>query len=405
MRLLFSIHLTLILFSAGNSLFADTIYFTDGKSLSGTLLRVTENQVEYMANGAAKTVDRSTIAKVVYTNGKTVVISEKSNVPNTKPTQPSEKPESVQTANVKPDTDISHSNNDNTVKIAPVLSYKSFKILGYEEIKKETPFTLRSQSKIVPGIKTGYGGFTASVFNSVPYENKGSSRSGLNRFFEADAQYYNDHAGVEIFYKKINKYILEDNSKLWTSREHHSRDDVKAYTFGADLIFATNRDYSLKAGMGQNGLQKEFFTHSFICMFSAGYVSVKSSDPFDPRSTYYEKSVLNKASYSYIYFLPGYAISLCGDNIYFSTSLFLFSLGRSMAKYNDIDGNRSQNSVMILQPAFRVSLGYESSTFFTGFSFNIRDIEAAIKLKSGAFADMNLSAEDSTAEFFAGIKF
>jgi len=62
-------------------LFADTIYFKDGKFISGKVLRVTETEVEFSTSEIPfDKQSRSNVLKIVYTNGKTVVFDETATV-------------------------------------------------------------------------------------------------------------------------------------------------------------------------------------------------------------------------------------------------------------------------------------------------------------------------------------
>jgi hypothetical protein len=381
--------------AAPSGLSADSIVFTDGTSVDGRLIRVTDTTLEYSTKeNPSMTVRRSAVRKVTYSTGKTVIISS----------------DGVKEKNGTDSAQNSVVERKRTVKetfdIAPVASYRSLKFYGNESTKDLKPFTLRPQAKIIPGIKTNFHGFGLSVFNSLPYDNNKISENGLTRFFEADGQYFDKFFGCELIYKKVNEFILEDNSKLWQQSSKHTRNDIKADYLRANLfISSSGRDYSLKNGIGNDGLPEDGFTGSIVLMLSAGYNSVKGIAPFDPRSTYYEKSILKDMKMYYLYALPGYAFSLSGYSCYASASVFLIGLGYTRSEYNDLGGTHGQKRGNLLQPACRFSAGYDSESFFAGGKFDYQSATADMNFKSPSFANMSFTAASIEWNIFAGVKF
>jgi len=60
----------------------DMIYFTDGKAVSGIVLRITETNIEYSyGNVPLVKQNRNKLQKIVYKNGKTIVFNENNTVP------------------------------------------------------------------------------------------------------------------------------------------------------------------------------------------------------------------------------------------------------------------------------------------------------------------------------------
>lgn len=381
------------------SIFADTVFFTDGHSQEGQLLKVTDTAIEYRTKeNPFLTAKKSEVSKVTYSNGKTVIIS-KTNEQTAGETVSDQK-----TALGK--TEKKDRIEKTTFDIAPILSYRSMKFYGNETIKNSKPFTLRPQAKIIPGVKANYNGFGLSLYNSFPYKNNEISAGGFSRFFEADGQYFGKSFGSELTYKKVSKYILEDDSKLWMESSKQMRSDIKANYLRANMFLSSpSRNYSLKNGIGNDGLPEEGLCGSFVLMISAGYNSVKGAAPIDPRSTYYEKSILKNMKMFYTYALPGYAASYSLYNNYVSASIFLIGTGYTRSEYNDLGGTHGQKRVNFLQPAFRFSAGHDGESFFAGGKFDYQSATADMNFKSPSFANMDFVAECFECNIYAGIKF
>ncbi len=299
------------------------------------------------------------------------------------------------------------------VKIAPLISYNSLIIKGYEYIKNRDAFILTPQAEVIPGVQFSVDNFSVSIYNSFPYKNKNEEETfdGLKKFSSVETQFYQDTAGIELYFKRESGYILHDKSKQWIPSVKKSREDIDVIAAGGNLLFSTDFVlptkvlYSFKKGMGHAASQKKDFTAAFSYMVYADYISVKSKTPFDPRSTSYDTSVLKNVEIYNAYVTPGYAFSASDGGLYFSGSLFICSIGVTMAKYNDPNGTRTTTSWNFLQWDVRCAAGYDGVNYFSGANFIYKYSGADLEFESSEFANMNLETHNIKFEVFSGIKF
>ena len=180
---------------------------------------------------------------------------------------------------------------------------------------------------------------------------------------------------VELFYLNYTGfYILNEDNSVLPSKGNYLRPDLKTLNTGANFFYVFNNKYSYKNSIIHTEIQKHS-RGSFILNASANYYSIYANSSIIPKSidskAYTDEIKLKNGDFYNFSILPGYAHTFVVKKYFFigfqafagvnfQKQHYLSDINKGLTRYDDFN--------IIPRTFARLNFGYNSESFFTGFT-------------------------------------
>lgn len=188
---------------------------------------------------------------------------------------------------------------------------------------------------------------------------------------------YGKKMGFDVYYLDYSGFFLDNTKEVFGANyvaKHYLRPDLNTLNIGANYYYIFNhKRYSYRSTFIQNEIQKHS-AGSFLLNGSLNYFYLAADSSIVPRqvdSLFSREANIKKGSFYNLSIMPGYGHTFVLKQKFFFTLSICGGLNLQQQYYtsNVKNGERVFNEFVAIPRAMaRTGIGYNSSTFFTGFT-------------------------------------
>lgn len=250
-----------------------------------------------------------------------------------------------------------------------LLSGKDAK-LGQVNYIPYNPFLMGGSVNLYGLVSFSYyvNAFKSGTLNETNYNSFSVSYTGRWLFLEG-------------YYQKYNKlYFSSGSGNRYKIDASNFRDDLRFFNLGLNNFFVFKpKKYSYNAAFSQTSIQLKS-SGSFMLMNYYNYNQAISDTGLIPSASreFYPTLSDLKLNRQITYALaPGYAYTFAKNKFYLAFAMFI-GPGMQLQRYTTLTDKKFDSAISLFQ-RYKVSMGYNSEYFFTGFYLNAEMMKSNLK--------------------------
>lgn len=244
----------------------------------------------------------------------------------------------------------------------------------------------RSYTPGVVGFNLRVKSFAFGIAWKIPSSPELDAKYVKTQFQDINITFQKRISRIHFFFNHYKGFYLDDIHLSFVGSPdtlvYPKRKKTEIYNAGINLVFQTNKNFSLNAAFAQSERQKS--SHgAFLMTLLPRYTLLRSDSSLVPSvvaEQLYFTSGLRRASFTTIVTGVGMGYSFIGREGRFNvTPLILGGAGLQMGSY-DVDGNRIRKIRIPLYSNARLAIGWNGDTVFTNIignaelnTFGLRD--------------------------------